>query len=312
MFNGNISSLHELRLAGVITDLPWRNLSNLTMFDFRRVSGNDISTTQLLDFFEHAPLIHEIRLKNSLPNSSNAAAERVVSLPHLRSLRIFAQPAHSILLNHLCIPIGASVTLEFTFSGDRSPIPDYLPRSLDNLSNISHITSIKVDFDSGVAMRLKGPNRDLHVLGFRIDAGFLPIPTFDQRILRSLNELPISTTEILEIGQYDNSTHPEAYRTLLLMNDLLTLRLDDYINPSFISALNPNRNTSNTVVCPKLEELILCIQAQWDEPCIDELLEMVEERASMGAKLSVMVIVCPRILIPAEEERVSACFTRGV
>lgn len=36
-----------------------------------------------------------------------------------------------------------------------------------------------------------------------------------------------------------------------------------------------------------------------------ELLEMVKERASIRAKLSAIVIVCPRELIPAEKEKES-------
>ena len=314
VFDGDLSPLRKLRLEGVLTNLPWRNLTNLTTFDFCRVSGDDISTIQLLDFFEHAPLLREIKLTNSLPNSSNAA-ERVVSLPHLRSLRIHAQPAHSILLNHLNIPIGASMALEFKFGGEKSPIPDYLPRSLDNLGNIHPITSISLSFKVGVTMLLKGPNGYLHMLGFRSDT-LLAAPAFGQRALQSLNEFPISTTKTLTIGQYNYSTNPRAgesgaCQTLLLMNNLRSLTLDDFINHPFIFALNPSRNTSNTVVCPKLEKLVLWIRGRWDDSCIDELVEMAEERASMCAKLSTILIVCPRELVTEEKERVSR-FTRHV
>ena len=110
-FDGNLSSLRELRLHGVITDLLWKNMANVTTFDFRQIPDDEISMTQLLDFFEHAPLLREIKLVDSLPWSSNAPVERTVFLPHLRLFRIRAWPVHSILLNHLHIPIGALVTM---------------------------------------------------------------------------------------------------------------------------------------------------------------------------------------------------------
>ena len=307
LFDGNLLSLRELCLYGVLVDLSWKNLANLTTFDFRRAPGDKMSITQLLDLFEHAPL-REIKLKESLPDSSDAPVERVVSLPHLRLFRILAQPKHSILLNHLRIPIGASVILEFQFGGERSPIPDYLPRSLDNLGNISHITSINFHFGSGVYMRLKGPNGGLYVLGFWRDRDLAP-PILYHRILQSLNKFPISAAERLTITQYDTSAHPETeesgdYQALLRMNNLRTLTLNDCIDPSFVFALNPNRNASSVIVCPGLEEIVLHIREQREVSIIDGLLEMAKERASRGAGLSTVVIVCSREFtqaVPAEK-----------
>jgi len=56
LLGGNLSSLRELRLSGLHTNLPWQNMSNLTFFKFRQ-AGSKTSITQLLDFFEHAPLL---------------------------------------------------------------------------------------------------------------------------------------------------------------------------------------------------------------------------------------------------------------
>ena len=36
LFHGNLTSLRELRLAGVITNLAWENLTNLVTFDLRQ------------------------------------------------------------------------------------------------------------------------------------------------------------------------------------------------------------------------------------------------------------------------------------
>ena len=304
IFGGNLSSLRELRLWGVLTNLPWKNMSNLTILDFHGGSGDNISATQLLDFFEHAPLLRDIRLVDTLPDSSNVPAERAVSLLHLVLLKISAEPVHSILLNHLHIPTGALVTMEFEFDGERSPILDYLPGSLDNLKNISHVTSINLAFDSGVAMRVNGPSGGLYMISAWGGSGNPP-PMLDHHILRSLNKLPTSTTERLVVTQYYASAHPKtedsgAYQVLLPMNDLRALTLTDCNNTSFLHALNPSRNTSNTVACPKLEELTLNIPGQRDESRMYGLLEMTMERASRGAKLS-SILICQRESLSAKE-----------
>ena len=125
-------------------------------------------------------------------------------------------------------------------------------------------------------------------------------------ILQFLTRLPISTTERLGIVHWDPSIRwlteeNAAYQTLLLMNNIRTLTLTDCLDVSFILALNPSRNTSNTVVCPKLEEFILYTKAPLDESRTGKLLEMVKERALRGAKLSTCVIDCPQGLDPADK-----------
>ena len=303
-FDRSFSSLRELRLSFVLTDLPWKNLSNLTTFHFEHVQ---VTVTQLLDFFERAPLLCEIQLWGSLLSPSNAPAERVLSIPRLRSLRINGEPVHSILLNHLLIPNGAFVRQEFHPSSTPS-IPDYLPRSLDNLGNLSHITSIILRLDSGIFMCFKGPSGGLDIVCTWTDSDLDP-PELGDQILRFLNKFRTSTTESLEITEYHVSGHPDikesgTYQTLLPMNNLRTLTLTRCVIHSFLLALNPNRNASNTVVCPKLEELVLYTPyspAIQDGSCIDGLLEMVKERASWGAKLSAIVIDCPSKFISAEK-----------
>ena len=121
---------------------------NLTTFKLCYVPEDQILLTQLPDFFESTPYIRDIHLCDSIPNSSNASAERVVSLPHLKDLSVIAQRTPSILLNHLSIPAGASIYLGFTFSGGESPILSYLPKSLDNLKNLSHLTAANPRFSS--------------------------------------------------------------------------------------------------------------------------------------------------------------------
>lgn len=309
LFDGILQSLRELRLSGVVTDLPWQNLPNLTTFHFRQISNNNnnISVTRLLDLFEGAPLLCEIKLVDSLPDSSNAPAERLVSLPRLRLLRICDSSVLSVLLNHLRIPVGALVALEFAYCDDSPQFLDWLPRSLDNLGNISQIPSIHLTYTSGVTLWFEAPSGGLSMVGTWYGEGSPPLIA-EHQVLWSLNRFPISTTESLTIAQCDVPVCPKteesaAYQTLLLMNNIRTLTLVDCLNLPFIFALDPNKNTSNTVVCPKLEKLVLYTQEQTDETCTEELLEMAMERASRGAKLPTLVIDCSQELLP--EDKVS-------
>lgn len=143
------------------------------------------------------------------------------------------------------------------------------------------------------------------MLGTWINGGSPP-PVLDLRLLRSLNEFPISTTETFAITLHDGSADPKTeesgtYQTLLLMSNLRILTLIDCIDLTFVFVLNPDRNTPNVVVCPKLEELILYVQEGREESCIDGLLEMVKGRTSRGVELSTIVVVCRRELIPVEK-----------
>ena len=306
IFDGHLPSLHELRLSGVITNLVWGNLSNLRTFDLRQVAGDKISMTQLLDLFEHAPLLRKIQLRDAFPNSSDAPPGRVVSLSQLKFLTIVAQPVHSILLNHLLIPTDLSLSQCFDLSDDKSPIPDYLPKTLETLGNVSCVTSITLSFDPGMFLRVEGPSGSHCMFGNWCGVG--PSPSIvDSRVLQSLTLFRISTVERLAITEYSASPPAKTekspvYLTLLLMNNLRTLTLIDCLNLPFVFALNPNRNPSRTVVCPKLEELVLYIMDKdKDWSCIDELLEAVKERASRGSKLPAITIVCPEEFLPAKQ-----------
>ena len=303
-FDGDLSSLRELRLSGVLTDFPWRGLSNLKTFDLRHVPRNKVSVTQLLDFFERAPALCNITILRAFLNTSNTPRGRMVSLPHLGILNITAEPVHSILLNHLLIPTGAELVLEFDFSGEKSPILVYLPSTSKNLGNLSHITSINLRFNKTVTLRLKGPSGGFCMYARWVGAA-APPSVVHGRVLRSLNRFNISTAGSLTVTRYRTPRPPEiekspVYQTLLLTNTLRTLTLAYCVNLPFAFALNPNRIFSKAVVCPKLEELVLYINTR-DRFCINELLEMTKERASIGAKLLTLTIVCSREFVPAKE-----------
>lgn len=303
IFDGNLPSLRKFHLSGAIVDMAWKNLSNLTTFDFRHVPSNEVSLTQLLNLFDCAPLLRNIQLWDAFPNSSDAPPEHIISLVCLESLTIIAQPAHSVLLNHLIIPTGVLLHQEFDLSSLESPIPSYLPETLENLNNISHITSISLSFKSGAFLRLKGPTGGLYMYGSWVSEAIYP-PIVGCWVLHSLTLFDILRTERLAITYCKTSSlgfakHP-VYETFFFMSNLQTLTLTNCFNLPFILALNPKQTPSRTVTCPELEEIFLYVEEK-DWFCFSELLEMARERASRGAKLSVITIVSPQELLPAKE-----------
>jgi hypothetical protein len=303
IFDGDPSSLRELHLSGVFINLPRKTLSNLTTFNFLNVPRRKRSVTRLLDFFEQAPVLRKVTLYNAFPDTPDAPQGRIVSLPHLKLLHINDQPVHSILLNHLPIPPGTSLILEFYGDGE-SPISAYLPSTSSNLGNLSHVTSINLRCWPKMSIRLKGPDGGLYVRDYHWFDNAASLSVGD-RVLRSLDHFSISATRRLTVTHYITPAPPEIEKspicqTLLLINSLRTLTLTDCLNIPFIFALNPNRIPSKVIICPELEELVLYIKTR-DRFCSDELLEMVKERDSRGAKLSIITIACPQEFVPARE-----------
>ena len=86
------------------------------------------------------------------------------------------------------------------------------------------------------------------------------------------------------------------------MKNIRTLTLTKCHNLPFFLALNPQKNPSNLVICPKLEELVLYIEER-TEFYITDMLCMVKERVARGAKLSSITIVGLRVgeLAPEKE-----------
>ena len=305
LFNGDLSSLRQLYLGGVITHLPWKNLANLTNFDLRACRPGHDFVTRLLDFFENAPLLRTITLEHSIPWSSDAPSERLVTLPNVVVLSIGAMLPHSPLLNHLRIPTGASLILGFDFSGEQSPLRDYLPETTANLRNLSHITMINLHFGSiEKFVQMKGPSGELIVIAGLEDGTVSPY-TMDRRILHSLDQPILLTTHRLAVSIYQHPRPAQVeecpvFRTLSSTKNLRTLILTKCHNLPFILALNPEKHPSKLVLCPNLEDLVLYIESQ-DQLHVNHLVSMAKERASRDVKLSSITIVGLGELVPGEE-----------
>jgi len=292
---GHLSPLRKLSLSGVVTHLPWRNLSNLTVFELRCVPQmvDPLFVAQLLDFFESTPLLNRISLHDSIPTSFNVPAGRVVPLLHLEELFIHSIPAHSTFLSHLSIPTASLVDLKFDFYTDGTSVPACLA---NNFSNLYHITTVHL-FLHGLPykrMRLIGPNGELRMFGSWATGHRSP-SVAEHRFFQSLRKFDLSKAQKVAVQTYSSPPGKEIekspiFQTLLLMKNLRTLTLVEINNLSFIRSLNPQRNKSHTILCPKLEELVLYVRKR-DWFHLEELMEMASERAKSHAKLPSITIV---------------------
>ncbi|KAF9780759.1 hypothetical protein BJ322DRAFT_1081529 [Thelephora terrestris] len=298
LFNGDLPSLRTLSLGGVIPHLPWQNLLQLTAFTLSGlVLKNDISVTRLLEFFSNAPLLREIELR-VLPKSSDAPPGRVVSLPCLENFKIMTDNTHtSTLLNHLSIPAGAILDLAFDFHGSDSPLPDFLPKNPDNLQNLLHITSAHLCIELvTIGIKLGGPSGGLGMYGNRQDLRVSNTMVAERKTLTSLDYFDISRIQRLAVTAYGFSMHDETdeciHHVLNVMSDLRALFLNRCTDEPFISALDPEQNHEQLVLCPKLERLVFYIDVEeMFLFYIKGLTDMVKGRASKGSKLRSIIVI---------------------
>jgi hypothetical protein len=274
LFNRDLPSLRELHLEYVRTELPWRNMVNLTSFELWHTTPDDFSIRQLLDFFESAPRLRTIDLLHATP-TSGAQHGRLVSLDCLKSMAVIGDETPSLLLDHLIIPVGAKLSTQ------GGPLNEgLLPRSLDNLKNLSGFTDINLHIDgSDPYIRFSGPNGQVRMY-------IHPNDDTTRLMLESLARFDTSKTERLQIDYGHSHSRDPPYQALHPMDHLRTLILYRCTSPDiFIHALDPNTNSSGVAVCPELEELILVLRLSEETLDIKNVKEMAAARASRGAKL---------------------------
>lgn len=213
---------------------------------------------------------------------------------------------HSTLLNHLLVPVGASLVLKFGFTNNFFPFRDYLPHVLRQLENIFRIITVNIRFHGEDRyVRLRGPSGQLYVFAYRNTVarktclqdpghgGLLCLTSFD-----------LSKAHTLMVTKYEISAPVIAesapFRLLARTKYLRTLTLIRCHNLPFILALTPDSNQSGHHRCPNLEDLILYVEAQ-NSFNITELRRMARKRASMYKKLSSITIIGLGELVPGKE-----------
>jgi hypothetical protein len=293
LFGGDLSSLPRLCLISVRTELPWRNMVNLTSFALAHMPPGEISVRQVLDFLEGAPHLCEAEFRFTTL-TSGARTERLLSLACLKWMEIDSCGPSSLLLNHLLIPVGAELELQVeSFS---SLVEDHFPRSLGNLRNFSDSTTIQLDFDGpNPRIQFSGPNGQVTMTAAASQIN----PTCP--VLKSLAHFDTSKVRRLEINYGDHPSSDLPCRALLPMKDLHALVFFQCVKPhTFIDALHPDLDSSEAVVCPKLKELGLVLRAEGEIFDIQRVIGMAAARASMGAKLRAIAIVCQDTFMPSD------------
>ena len=278
LFDGDISSLHRLDLLSLRTDLPWRNMANLTLFSMFYIISPRVTVGQLLDFFESAPRLSDVELRFSAPEFTGTG--RSVSMSNLRTLQFSDSQPSSLVLNHLLIPVGAELEIELDNPG--LEIENYLPGSLDNLKNLLNFNKIFLRFNRGtVTMELSGPNGQVAIasLSFKSD------PTHS--LLRCMTQLGVSKVKTLEI--LGDPLCENLHRALVSMENLQAFTLSLCQNPrDFILALNPDPSPKNPIPCPKLKTLLFRTEEGFD---IGDVIYVAAVRAERGVPFQSVKIV---------------------
>lgn len=285
LFGGDLSSLRKLCLERISTVLPWRNMINLTSFTLRGTAPGDLPIGNLLDFFESAPNLCDIELR-SMALSPGVQSGRLASFGCLKRM-VIEGGLPSLLLDYLLIPIGTELTtMGSRFSFDYT-IDHLLPDSLDKLRNLSGFTEIQLRVDEfSLCIKFIGPNGKLSLSHIT--------PSLDSTIpaLESLAKFDTSKAEQLKMVVGCFPTEGYIYRALLPMANLRVLTLSQcrYVS-SFMQALRAGMSSSEVVVCPKLEELIIVLRGWGEAFNIRDVIGVAMVRESGGAKLRTVRIV---------------------
>jgi len=275
LFGGDLPSLRNLHLEYVCTELPWRNMVNLT--SLKLIDTSPVSMSQLLDFFETAPHLYEVEFRMRIP-TSGAQDGRLVSLARLESMSIDGGPS-SALLDHLLIPVRARLRVEVVLP---NPLIEDHPGFLDNLRNLLGFTTIQLNDGPIPRMEFSGPNGEVMMT-------LATSPDDETFPLRFLTLFGTSETERLEIYFRGSPSSYHPYNTLLRMKNLHTLKLYHCESPDvFVHALDPRNGSLGVVVCPKLEELVIKHEKALD---IESVIGMVAARESRGAKIKTIWII---------------------
>ena len=292
LFNGDLSSLHELTLRGVALHSSWKHPGNLQVLYLE----SDIpiyDTTQTLDLLESAPHLHTVFIGGWVSPSSRAPPGRIVHLSRLKTFSISTSSQQSFLLPHINIPAGALLVSTLTYRAGKCPLLDYLPERSPNFENLSHITKIRLRLGpEKMQAQLCGPSGALRLIMKR--EGIIP-SKLDHMILNSLSPSIRSTTEVLEVSEYTSRDparieESSIYQTLYSMKGLQKFSLEKCDHRPFIRALDPRKTPSNIVLCPNMKQLVLSLVPDYIIN-VQDTINMVKNRGLAGANpLSITLV----------------------
>ena len=270
LFDGDLSSLRELCLQCICTELPWRNMINLTSFTLGYTSPGDSSVERLLDFFESAPGLRKIQLHLAAP-TTGAQRGKSVTLACLKKMDVVGGGPITLLLDHLLIPVSAK------FAG-----PLRLPSPLAGLWELSGFRVCVHVREVCPTIRFGGPGGRINMVPMN------PRVTNTCRVPENLALLDPSNVERLRLTGGDPMLrYGRGVRQVLFSMKYLralTISQSGYIS-HFITSLN------DIDVCPVLEELVLDFRTDGGKPDIQRMMSMAATRASMSVRLNSVRIV---------------------
>ena len=275
LFNGDLSSLRELCLQDIRTELPWRNMINLTSFSLGYTRPGQSSVTDLLNFFESAPHLRKVQLHNASPTYDGQTG-RLVHLRRLKRMVIFGWQSPSLLFDHLLIPADAKLTIRVD-----SRYSPHIPYTFHTIRDLTDLT---------MHMHVAGfhPNIQFRQWGGEISI----IPATPQiapscRVLESLALFDLSKVERLRLADGDLSEGGCLIGSALeRMTHLRTLTISRCKNLSnFIPSLDDDLR------CPKLEELVLDPRVYGEKFDIQCVVAMTAGRVSKRVGLKSIRIV---------------------
>ena len=264
LFGGDLSSLRELHLRCICTELPWRGMVNLTSFTLAYTSSSDSSVESLLGFFEGAPHLRKIHLRFVTP-TFGIQRGRLVSLGCLKRMEIIGGAPPSLLLDHLLIPVGATL------------VGAVHPRGA--LIRFLELSRFRIH----IQVREICPRIQFNGTSGRITmVSATPRVATTCRVLESVAQLDLPKIERLRLAggdlmQQDGCT---IYRVLLPVKHLRALTISQCKNLSrFICILD------DVEMFPRLEELALDARIDGETFDMQRMIQMVKNRASTFVKL---------------------------
>lgn len=277
LFNGDLSSLRELCLRGIRTQLPWRNMINLMSFTLGHARSGEFPVKYLLDFLESAPHLHKIQLHHATPTFDGQTG-RLVPLRCLKRMTISGWQPPSLLFNHLLIPGNAKLTtqvdLRYSF---------HIPRSFDTIRALTGFT---------IHMHVAGFHPTIQFSGSDEEISIIPATpqaTLSCRVLESLALFDPSQVERLRLAGGDLMVGNCAIGPALwVMTHLRTLTISRCKN---LSDFIPHLGGYAMCPCPELEELIIDPRVGGERFDIQRVVAMAVARASKGARLKSIRIV---------------------
>ena len=277
LFDGDLSSLNELHIRCIRTQLPWRGMNNLTSLSLAFVTQPTPSVGQFLDFFESAPRLLVVDLVSATP-AIGTQDRRSVALAHLRRLTIYGFHPPAVLLNHLIIPVGAETSIQL--ETQHLKINELLPRSPTNLKNLSNFTEVDLHFDQApLLIEFTGPSG-------RFTIGLPRCPNATCFAARVLERLGTSNIRRLGMGGVF-FVADEIRRAIRSMTGLRTLEVS-LRNGVFPLGLLPSLAPNNVTVCPELEKLVCRVPGGYN---VRKVLGFAAGRFSRGVPLKSIELI---------------------